>query len=384
MPFGVRNALATFQRLVNAVLRGLPDCEAYLDDIVVYSSSWEDHVEQLGAALARLRDANLTLNMVKCEFGGQVSRRQLRRFLGMAGYYRSFCKNFSAIAAPLTNLLSPKRRFHWSDDCQRAFDCVKALISNGPVLAAPACDRPFKLAVDASESEDAEVHPGIPAGCWDGSDHDRHLCPLVWYHHGWLRGHFWSVQRFLCVWCRLLHHLRCAHSGCWEISQSPSGQHCFEFQRGFLGISSFRPCPVQSQCHIRVHFNSGTSPHGESGSASPSLRSWFSAVCSGLVPLVRSESEPVKEILDLGSLGVLLVFHVLEFAVSLTVSIFACRATCNCCDNQQHPYVHFTPAQAPPHTGPATTAAPAQQISSLSKPTEDQDQILSGLSEPPV
>ncbi|XP_041635753.1 membrane-spanning 4-domains subfamily A member 4D-like [Cheilinus undulatus] len=98
-------------------------------------------------------------------------------------------------------------------------------------------------------------------------------------------------------------------------------------------------------------------------------------------------------VLSSGFSGVLLVFHILEFAVSLTVSIFACRATCNCCkycDNQQPPYVYYMPAnaamaaQAPPHTVAATMAVPVQQISSFSKPTENQDQILSGLSEPPA
>lgn len=113
MPFGVRNAPATFQRLVNTVLSGLSGCEAYLDDIVVYSSSWDDHIQQLQAVFERLSDANLTLNV--CEFGqatatylgkivgrGQVkpvyskveailsfpapvSRRELRRFLGDGG-----------------------------------------------------------------------------------------------------------------------------------------------------------------------------------------------------------------------------------------------------------------------------------------------------------
>uniref|UniRef100_A0A671UEB7 Gypsy retrotransposon integrase-like protein 1 n=1 Tax=Sparus aurata TaxID=8175 RepID=A0A671UEB7_SPAAU len=182
MPFGVRNAPATFQRLVNIVLSGLSGCEAYLDDIVIYSNSWHEHIRQLKAVFTRLCDANLTLNLAKCEFGratveylgkvvgqGQVkpvnskieairsfpapgSRRELRRFLGMAGYYRCFCNNFSAVAAPLTDLLSPKTRFHWSESCQRAFDCVKALLAHAPVLAAPAFDRPFKLAVDASDA----------------------------------------------------------------------------------------------------------------------------------------------------------------------------------------------------------------------------------------
>lgn len=69
----------------------------------------------------------------------------------MAGYYRSFCKNFSAVAAPLTDLLSPKIRFYWSNMCQHAFDCIKALLTNAPVLAAPSFSRQFKLSVDASD-----------------------------------------------------------------------------------------------------------------------------------------------------------------------------------------------------------------------------------------
>lgn len=140
MPFGVRNAPATFQRLVNRVLGGVPGCEAYLDDIVVHSVSWDEHIEQLNLVFQRLAEANLTINLAKCEFakatvvylgkivgGGAVkpvqakieaiasfpvpfTRRELQRFLGMAGYYRSFCKNFSAVAAPLTDLLSPKKK----------------------------------------------------------------------------------------------------------------------------------------------------------------------------------------------------------------------------------------------------------------------------------
>lgn len=131
-PFGVCNAPATFQHLVNTVLGGVLGCNAYLDDIVVYSGSWDDHIQKLGMVFERLSVANLTVNLAKCEFGrarvvylgkivggGQVaaafpvpsSRCELARFLGMAGYYRSFCKNFSAVTPPLTDLLSPKNKF---------------------------------------------------------------------------------------------------------------------------------------------------------------------------------------------------------------------------------------------------------------------------------
>lgn len=75
----------------------------------------------------------------------------------MAGYYRSFCRNFSAVAAPLTNLLSPKVHLQWSDNCQRVFDCVKAVLTNAPVLAALAFEHPFQLAVDASDSDAGAV-----------------------------------------------------------------------------------------------------------------------------------------------------------------------------------------------------------------------------------
>lgn len=182
MAFGMRNAPATFQRLVNTVLKGVVDCEAYLDDVVIYSSTWSQHVVQLKEVFNRLVAANLTLNLAKCEFGqatvtylgkvvghGKVcpigakveaivnfgvptTRRELKRFLGMAGYYRSFCKNFATVAAPLTNLLSPKVPFVWSSCCHSAFENLKALLVSAPVLAAPDFDRPFKLAVDASDA----------------------------------------------------------------------------------------------------------------------------------------------------------------------------------------------------------------------------------------
>ncbi len=157
MAFGMRNAPATFQRLINMVLSGVPNCNAYLDDLIIYSLDWSDHVSILREVFSRLAEISLTLNLAKCEFGqatitylgkevgqGQVrpveakvtavtefpipaTRKELRRFLGMAGYYRNFCKNFSTVVNPLTSLLSPLYPFEWNDTCQHAFDNVKAL-----------------------------------------------------------------------------------------------------------------------------------------------------------------------------------------------------------------------------------------------------------------
>uniref|UniRef100_A0A669F703 Gypsy retrotransposon integrase-like protein 1 n=1 Tax=Oreochromis niloticus TaxID=8128 RepID=A0A669F703_ORENI len=180
MPFGLRNAPATFQRLMQRVLCGVKNCEAYLDDIVVYSPTWSEHLETLSQVFRRFCESSLTLNLSKCEFGkatitylgkqvgqGQVrpvtakvqaivdfpvpqTKRALRRFLGMAGFYRGFCRNFSDVVSPLTDLVSPLKPFIWSPACQVAFESAKALLCSAPVLAAPNFERSFKLEVDAS------------------------------------------------------------------------------------------------------------------------------------------------------------------------------------------------------------------------------------------
>uniref|UniRef100_A0A3B1IW77 Gypsy retrotransposon integrase-like protein 1 n=1 Tax=Astyanax mexicanus TaxID=7994 RepID=A0A3B1IW77_ASTMX len=199
MPFGFKNAPATFQRLINIVLGDIKDCSAYLDDAVVYSADWDSHMKTLREVFCRLKQASLTLNLAKCVFAqatvtylgvqvgrGQVrpveakvkailefplpkTRRCLRRFLGMASYYRRFCRNFSAVVQPLTSLLSPSVNFKWSSACDHAFTSVKILLSDAPVLSAPDFSRPFLLEVDASavgagavllqEDADGILHP---------------------------------------------------------------------------------------------------------------------------------------------------------------------------------------------------------------------------------
>ena len=180
MPFGLRNAPATFQRLMNIVVDGLIGCAVYLDDVVVFSDTWEDHLQRITALFDRLVWAQLTVNLAKCVFAratvtylgkvvGQgevrpveakletiknfpppVTKKDLMRFLGMVGYYRSFCKNFSSVVAPLTDLLKSKVKFVWSERAQYAFDNIKALLCSSPVLTAPQFDKPFTLQVDAS------------------------------------------------------------------------------------------------------------------------------------------------------------------------------------------------------------------------------------------
>ena len=198
MPFGMKNAPATFQRMVNKLVRDIDGCEGYIDDVVIFSDNWSDHIRQIKCFFQIMREAKLTINLMKSEFGkatvkylghivgqGQVrpldakiqtivkypiptSRRELARFLGMAGYYRSFCLNFSDIAAPLTNLLSKKVKFVWTDDCQLAFDKVKLLLQKSPVLKSPDYEKPFKLIIDSSDVGTGSV---LVQEASDGLDH---------------------------------------------------------------------------------------------------------------------------------------------------------------------------------------------------------------------
>lgn len=146
----------------------------------MFSEDWTSHLNTLRDVFRRLSSASLTLNLAKCDFGkgivlylgqqvgrGQVrpadakvkaiaefpvptTRKELRRFLGMAGYYRRFCKNFSSVAAPLTDLTSPSRPFVWSSECQCSFESLKGMLCCTPVLSAPDFSLPFSLEVDAS------------------------------------------------------------------------------------------------------------------------------------------------------------------------------------------------------------------------------------------
>lgn len=180
MPFGLRNAPATFQRLMNQVVAGLDGCAVYLDDVVIYSDTWSEHIQRIKALFDKLVWAGLTVNLAKCEFAkatvtylgkvvgqGQVrmsqdkvvaivkypppnTKKELMRFLGMVGYYRSFCRNFSSVVEPLTALLKKDTQFVWSDRCRQAFENVKALLCAAPVLAAPRLNEAFSLQVDAS------------------------------------------------------------------------------------------------------------------------------------------------------------------------------------------------------------------------------------------
>ncbi|CAM4550039.1 unnamed protein product [Caretta caretta] len=204
LPFGLRNAPATFQRLVDGLLAGLGEyAVAYLDDVAIFLDSWADHLEHLQKVLERIREAGLTVKAKKCQIGlnrvtylghqvGQgtisplqakvdaiqkwpvpKSKKQVQSFLGLAGYYRRFVPHYSQIAAPLTDLTKKKQpnAVQWTGKCQKAFNKLKATLMSDPVLRAPDFDKPFLVTTDASErgvgavlmqkGPDQEFHPVV-------------------------------------------------------------------------------------------------------------------------------------------------------------------------------------------------------------------------------
>ncbi|XP_051809284.1 E3 ubiquitin-protein ligase RNF31-like isoform X4 [Acanthochromis polyacanthus] len=180
-----QGAPATFQRLMDYVLRDVTDfAAAYLDDVIVYSSCWEEHLYHLQEVLKRIRAAGLTINPRKCfvahrevqylgftigfgkikpqvekmdairSFPVPTTKRQVRGFIGLAGWYRKFVPNFSERTAVLTDLTkkAAPNKVHWSEECERAFKDLKDAICSEPVLHSPNFSQPFILQTDASRS----------------------------------------------------------------------------------------------------------------------------------------------------------------------------------------------------------------------------------------
>ena len=172
----------TFQRLMAAILgpHQWETCLLYLDDIIIFRKTFEDHLHRLESILIKLKDAGLKLKPAKCSFlrmqvhffGHVVSTdgvatdplkvkavatypqpqnlEELRRFLGMASYFRKFIRNFASIARPLHRLTEKSVQFQWTSECQEAFSTLKQRLTEAPVLCYPDFTKPFIVYTDAS------------------------------------------------------------------------------------------------------------------------------------------------------------------------------------------------------------------------------------------
>lgn len=182
MPQGCRTAPSTFQRVMDNVLRGLQNekCLVYMDDILVYSATLEEHVNRLREVFERLRKYNLKIQPDKCEFlrkeicylGHVVTpdgvlpnpdkisaiqnypipqnEKDIRAFLGLTGYYRRFIPNYAKIVKPLTKLLKKDTVFCFDPPCLESFQLCKDILTSPPILQYPNFEQEFILTTDAS------------------------------------------------------------------------------------------------------------------------------------------------------------------------------------------------------------------------------------------
>ncbi|GJW16676.1 reverse transcriptase domain-containing protein [Tanacetum coccineum] len=183
MPFGLCNASGTFQRCMMAIFHDMIEktMEVFMDDFLVFGNSFSTCLTNLDKMLKRCEDTNLALNWEKSHFmvkegivlGHKISKKGIevdkakidvisklphpttvkgiRSFLGHAGFYRRFIKDFSKISRPMTHLLEKNTPFIFSEECIQAFQTLKKKLTEAPILIAPNWDQPFELMCDASD-----------------------------------------------------------------------------------------------------------------------------------------------------------------------------------------------------------------------------------------
>ncbi|WJZ98608.1 hypothetical protein VitviT2T_017120 [Vitis vinifera] len=183
MPFGLCNAPATFQRCMLCIFSDMVEriMEVFMDDIIVYGDSYEECLLHLEAVLQRCIEKDLVLNWEKCHFmvqqgivlghiisknGIEVDKAKvelivklppptnvkgIRQFLGHAGFYRRFIKDFSKISKPLCELLVKDAKFVWDEKCQKSFEELKQFLTTAPIVRTPNWKLPFEVMCDASD-----------------------------------------------------------------------------------------------------------------------------------------------------------------------------------------------------------------------------------------
>ena len=204
VPFGLAQAPAYFQELMTGVLKDLPFAMAYLDDIIIYSSTPEEYLQHIKTVFEKLCHAKLSMKLNKCHFFAKeiqylrhilgmegirpvpakteaikamhppVNPKQVRDFLGLVGYYRKFIKNFAKIAKPLTMLTRMDMKFEWKETHHCAFMKLKDTIIQAPILRYPDTTKPYIMYTDAS---------GDACGAQLSQMHDEAEFPVAFLSH---------------------------------------------------------------------------------------------------------------------------------------------------------------------------------------------------------
>ena len=187
VPFGLAQAPAYFQLLMNKILEGLSYAMTYLDDIIIFSKNEEDHLRHLEEVFRQLRQAALKMKHLKCDFfkseihylGHLISAhgisplpdtlntiknmpvpkdaKEIKPFLGLTCYYRKFVPRFADISRPLTQLTKKEMKFMWTLECQKSFKLLKSFLCGEPILKYADTSKPHTLYTDASKYRWARV-----------------------------------------------------------------------------------------------------------------------------------------------------------------------------------------------------------------------------------
>ena len=184
MPFGLCSAPATFQRLMNLVLRkeNWLKCVIYLDDILIFGSTMDEHNERLDQVLTKIKEAGLKLAPEKCHFlrkevhylGHVINatgvttdpekiesiqrwalpkcKKEMQAFLGFCNYYRRFIQGYASLTEPLSGMIKSDNKFDWTDDCKNSFYKLKEALTSPPVLSLPHKEGKYILDTDASHN----------------------------------------------------------------------------------------------------------------------------------------------------------------------------------------------------------------------------------------
>ena len=199
VPFGLAQALAYFQELMMGILKDFPFAIAYLDDIIIFSKTPQEHLSHIHMVFEKLRTANLSMKKSKCNFflkeiqylghilsatgirplpskthaiqhmNPPTTPKQVRAFLGLVGYYRKFIKGFAKVAKPLTLLTRQQVKFKWMPEHQTAFEHLKNAIVQAPILHYPNPNKTYIVYADASDdacrAQLSQEHDGTRVSC---------------------------------------------------------------------------------------------------------------------------------------------------------------------------------------------------------------------------
>jgi hypothetical protein len=283
LPFGLTNAPATFMHMMQLIFKDQLDdfVIVFLDDILIFSKNKQDHIKHVNKVLSLLRENKLYAKQSKCEFfkteisflGHVINQNgismekskvkavldwpvpktvnDIRAFLGLAGYYRKFVKNFSMISAPLSELLKKDIKFTWGEKQEKSFQTLKISVSTAPVLILPNPDLEYVVDTDSS---------GFALGAALLQNHGFGLQPIAFMSKKMLdaeRNYTVREQEMLAIVCALKEWRHYLHGNKFKIITDHDSLKFIDTQKNQLSSRHARWAEFMSQFNYEIIFRQG-------------------------------------------------------------------------------------------------------------------------------